>query len=547
MISIELLKENYFPGIRSLHTHQEILLEHLAGGHNSLGVIRTGGGKSLIFQLQAMREPGLTLVISPLLALMKEQVDELNDRGIPAAALNGSMSFQQQRHFLRQLPGSNIKLLYLSPERLYKTIFQKGLLNCGRKVSMVVIDEAHCISQWGASFRPDYANIPDFINLLREEGHPAKVLALTATLAKQPREDVLREFGILQKHSFVPDSILRNNLDLSFRKVVEEKEKQPLLLDWIAARPDKKILVYTYSRKKCEDLARDLADLGYAADYFHAGRDQHKKDEAFRRYKEGDTNILIATSAFGMGINIPDIEGVVHYQIPNSVEEYYQMVGRGWRKSSPEKTCDCLCLWSDINFEIRIRDLNMLREQYATIKDLYELMRGKTMGDIVLESGTIRYYPLDNLLDKKMHSRRVLFYHAVKAGCIELLGTLPASLSEISLQSNEPFWEKVNEIAEEGIDSVDYIMEELDQPTALIDYIYDKELKGEIDKFPAYGHVLLYRLLEPELSDEKAATIQEAIYANIDQQIAQIEELKRLVESEDPDALLEEILGKKGD
>jgi len=283
LIKMETLLTKYrehFQDIPSLYDYQVSVFEKLHQRQNTLAIIPTGGGKSLIYQLMALELEGVTLVISPLIALMEEQVNELNDRrNIPALALNSNISFVDQREILRNSI-KEYKLVYLSPERLQNSFFRAALLASGVKISMIVVDEAHCISQWGNSFRPDYGQIKSFIEFLKEEDHKPLLLCLTATLSQFARKDIASEFKIDPSNIIIKD-IIRLNLKLHFKKVNQEHAKSKALKDFLTEYKPKKTIVYLYSKQKCEEYADEFSGI-YRTDYYHADVDSDEKNDVIK-------------------------------------------------------------------------------------------------------------------------------------------------------------------------------------------------------------------------------------------------------------------------
>ncbi|MGZ6519899.1 MAG: RecQ family ATP-dependent DNA helicase, partial [Bacteroidia bacterium] len=295
--------QGHFKEITKLYDYQIEVLTKLKDKENTLAIIPTGGGKSLLYQLISLDLEGVTLVISPLLALMEEQVNELNNkRGIKALALNSTIPFKEQRDILRELKGDSYKLIYVSPERLQNAFFRAFIVASGIKISMIVIDEAHCISQWGSNFRPEYAQINGFIDFLNKKGHSPFLLCLTATLSKLARRDILDEFQIKEAFVYVSKSIIRTNLKHQFKRVEEEKEKIECLSEFLLKHKPKKAIAYLYSKRECENYA-ELFSKEYKTDYYHAGIDSEEKNEAYKAFVNNEIQILFATTAFGMGIN----------------------------------------------------------------------------------------------------------------------------------------------------------------------------------------------------------------------------------------------------
>ncbi len=317
-----------------LHTHfghpafrpaQAPVVQAALDGADLLAVMPTGAGKSLCFQLPAVVLPGVSLVVSPLISLMKDQVDELVRRGIGAAALHSMQSAAERREALDQVKAGRIRLLYVAPERLASSHFVSLLREV--PISRFVVDEAHCVSDWGHDFRPDYRRLAPVAEALRRsDGKPGRppVLAFTATATPEVRDDIISLLGLDQPQVFV-SGFDRPNIELHVRPVSGDREKRSLLPELVGTR---RALVYASTRKSAEDAADTLIAAGLAAAAYHAGLSDTERTRVQDAFADGSLTVVCATNAFGMGIDRPDLEIVVHKDIPGSLEAYYQEVGR---------------------------------------------------------------------------------------------------------------------------------------------------------------------------------------------------------------------------
>jgi ATP-dependent DNA helicase RecQ len=326
--------QKYF-GYKEFRHQQDAIIQHVLNGQHVLALMPTGGGKSLCYQLPAVLMNGLTIVISPLIALMKDQVDSLNVNGIPAAFLNSTQSPDEQQRITDQLKGNKIKLLYLAPERLFgpgSTLipFLKSLPVC-----LVAIDEAHCISHWGHDFRPEYLMLAN----LKNEFPKIPVIALTATADKLTRKDILEKLNLTNPVEFV-SSFNRANITY---KVVPKRNSFKQLLAFLNQRKEDSGIIYCLSRKSTEELAADLKSHGFLAAAYHAGMDNADKARNQEAFLRDEVKIIVATIAFGMGINKPNVRYVVHVDLPKNIEGYYQETGRAGRDGLPS---DALLLYS---------------------------------------------------------------------------------------------------------------------------------------------------------------------------------------------------------
>ena len=322
----------YFGFDRFLPLQEEIITKVL-GKRDTLVLMPTGGGKSLCYQLPALRFKGLTLVVSPLIALMKDQVDGLLANGVPAGLLNSTLTAQEANQVQDQARQGKIKILYVAPERLAISGFQRFLQSLD--VSLIAIDEAHCISEWGHDFRPDYRNLKS----LRKDFPGVPVIALTATATEPVREDIVNQLALDKPEIFI-SSFNRPNLTYTIQPKTE-----PLgsLLHLLEKHQGGSAIIYRFSRKATEETALELSERGFSALPYHAGLERDLRRETQEKFIRDQVQIVVATIAFGMGIDKPDVRLVVHYDLPKTVEGYYQETGRSGRDGLPS---DCVLFYS---------------------------------------------------------------------------------------------------------------------------------------------------------------------------------------------------------
>ena len=305
---------------------QREIIESVCAGNDTLGLMPTGGGKSVTFQVPALSMPGVCLVITPLIALMKDQVDNLRSRGIKAAAVYSGMMHADVIATLENAIFGGVKILYVSPERLSSELFRKKLGHM--KVSLITVDEAHCISQWGYDFRPSYLRISDIRSV-----HPdAPVLALTATATPRVVDDIQDKLGFRRKNVFRM-SFERKNLAYL---VVRTSDKWHETLRLLGST-DGSAIVYVRSRKRTKEIAKALTDGGISATFYNAGLETAVRDQRQRDWQEGRARVMVATNAFGMGIDKADVRLVVHVDCPDSIEAYFQEAGRAGRDGKPSR------------------------------------------------------------------------------------------------------------------------------------------------------------------------------------------------------------------
>ncbi|HET8827803.1 MAG TPA: DNA helicase RecQ [Pelobium sp.] len=329
MLSPNQLLKKYF-GYDSFRPQQQEIIETALSNADCLVLMPTGGGKSLCFQIPALMLPGTALVISPLISLMKDQVDALSNNGIPAAYLNSSQSFEQQQYILGACHEQKIKLLYISPEKL---ISDMDIIGQACKISLFAIDEAHCISAWGHDFRPEYTQL----GFLREKFSHVPFMALTATADKVTRRDIAQQLRLRSPQVFL-SSFDRKNLSLEVRIGTKPKEKLNEIISFVNERKDQSGIIYCLSRKKCEEAYEALANAGISAMFYHAGMNSEVRSSVQERFINDELQIVCATVAFGMGIDKSNVRWVIHYNLPKNMEGYYQEIGRAGRDGLPADT-----------------------------------------------------------------------------------------------------------------------------------------------------------------------------------------------------------------
>lgn len=359
---------------------QREIIESIGSGHDTLGLMPTGGGKSITFQVPALAKEGTCIVITPLIALMKDQVDNLRRRGIRAAAIYSGLTHEEILITLENCIFGAIKLLYVSPERLSSELFQTKLRHM--KVSFITVDEAHCISQWGYDFRPSYLEIAKIRRILPS----APVLALTATATPQVVEDICDKLHFSsadqagEKYNVFRMSFERKNLAYVVRQAADKREELIHILRSVKGSA----IVYTRSRKRTKEFAELLNDAGIPATFYHAGLDTAVKDERQRAWQDDKTRVMVATNAFGMGIDKPDVRVVIHIDCPDSVEAYFQEAGRAGRDGFKAYA---VLLYNDNDkrkLEKRISDTfpekDFIREVYEHLAYFYQIGVGSGYG-----------------------------------------------------------------------------------------------------------------------------------------------------------------------
>lgn len=358
---LELLNIHY--GYQSLRSGQEQAIDFLLSGKNVVVIMPTGGGKSMCFQLPALILEGVTIVISPLIALMKDQVDGLNRVGIPATFINSSVSPNDVTARLEAVKKGHFKLLYIAPERFYSNEFVQALTKI--KVSLFAIDEAHCISSWGHDFRPSYMKLRQAIEMV---GNP-QVIALTATATLEVRKDIIKQLGLVEP-SLVVTGFDRPNLTFSVIKA-NEGSKPHYVLEAIRGATAGAGVIYVSTRARADQLLQVLIDNGIDAIGYHAGLDANERKAVQENFIANKAKVIVATNAFGLGIDKSDVRFVIHYDMPGTIEAYYQEAGRAGRDGKPS---NCLLLYNSRDRALQEFFIKGDNPSPEMILELYDLL-----------------------------------------------------------------------------------------------------------------------------------------------------------------------------
>lgn len=392
----EVLKEYW--GYDSFRPKQEEIVAAVLQDRDVLAILPTGGGKSICFQVPAMMKEGIAIVVTPLIALMKDQVQNLNDRGIKALCVNAGMGRREVDLTLNNAVYGDFKFLYVSPERLGTRLFQSYVREM--KISYIVVDESHCISQWGYDFRPDYLDIGKLRELV-----DAPVIALTATATPTVAQDIMERLGFEEK-CLIKSGFERPNLSYIVRRC---EDKLGQLMN-ICANVAGTGIVYVRSRRKTEELAAYLSSNGISSSFYHAGLGQDSRADRQQKWKSGQIRVMVCTNAFGMGIDKPDVRFVVHFDIPDSPEAYFQEAGRGGRDG---KRSYAVLLWNDTDIR-RMRQIETVSfPSLEYTEDIYHKVHAYF--DIPYDNGEGRQLKFDiEEFCRHFKLQRQTAYYAVK-------------------------------------------------------------------------------------------------------------------------------------
>jgi ATP-dependent DNA helicase RecQ len=396
MTPSEVLKKYW--GYDSFRPKQEDIVRAALEGKDVLAILPTGGGKSVCFQVPALMREGIAIVVTPLIALMKDQVQNLNDRGIKALCVNAGMGRREVDLTLNNAAYGDFKFLYVSPERLGTPLFKSYLQEMN--VSFIVVDEAHCISQWGYDFRPDYLQIGKIREMV-----DAPVIALTATATPQVAEDIMNRLGFDEK-CLIKSGFERPNLSYIVRRCEDKLGQMLNICNSVAGTG----IVYVRSRKKTEELAAFLSANGISASFYHAGLGPDSRSDRQAKWKSGEIRVMVCTNAFGMGIDKPDVRFVIHFDVPDSPEAYFQEAGRGGRDG---KRSFAVTIWnaSDTKRLHQIATVSFPSLEY--IEDIYHKVH--IFFDIPYDTGAGRQlkFDLDEFCRRFKLQRQAAYYSIV--------------------------------------------------------------------------------------------------------------------------------------
>jgi len=492
MLDLDKDFKKFFPKYDfTLSDMQKKAISNVVERDSTLCIMPTGGGKSAIYWMAAAELNGICIVISPLTALIAEQAQKIEEQGFETLEIHGGIDAMKQMSIMSDFASkkTNPKFIFASPEKIATDgYFEFCLKQRSDEIRLIVIDEVHCVSQWGMSFRPFYKRIPDFLDNLYGEGHWARILALTATLNPMELTDICDSFHIKKENILKQTILMRNEIQLHVLKFVKETEKEEKFWDLIKMHRDEKILVYLYRKKGdrgVDGLTQTALDKGYKAALFHGEMSAKERMEVIKQYKSGEINIVFATNAFGMGIDIRDIRVVIHFMIPESAEQYYQEVGRAARDHGG---ANAYLLYSNKNVDVKhtyfidqsFPSEDKLREVYKNI--------GKRAGCRVFQ-----YFDNEDI-------QECLPYY-MECGLITIVAKGFSGLSEL-YDIKDPVLQKYYD-STEAKGYVKTMKKNGLTPKELSEAVYRAVLSGDVKLKKALERWLVIEVADTEISDEK--------------------------------------------
>jgi ATP-dependent DNA helicase RecQ len=533
----EILGRLLKPGCR-LRDEQRAAIDNILRGRNTLCLMPTGSGKSLIFQYAAARMNKTAVVLSPLRALMSQQASDLVNYGFTSAALHECGDYRGYHNALRGFcAGVLPSFLYMSPERSAADGLLCHILGRKREnIGLIVIDEAHCVSQWGETFRPLYRMIPSFIgNIFRPSAVPP-VLCLTATLNSDDENEICRTFQISASGRIKSARLRRKNIALSFELLDDQDAKEERLEQILKDQAGQKVLVYAHIVSNREygtrALARKFADKGFCCDYFDAQASEEHKASVFQRFLKGDLPIVFATSAFGLGVHIPDIRAVVHYLLPESVEQYYQEVGRAGRDGGP---ASAYLFFTETNLKIR---RYLLQKSVPTPEHVDQIFEQR-----FAPQSRVDVASYDPYRDNSEQSPELsVFVALVEAGVINLVGCGIDNVKCLAPTRGQcpTAWQRYEQSSKTG-SAVIVSRKTMQSPAQVMKDIFNEFIDGKIKFATAPNKVIFYSHANPY------ASRRESIIADFEKKRRKretnFERFVSIIRSDDPEQAVYSSLG----
>ena len=499
MLDIDSMFEEYFPILAQqfkLKDFQKDFITNVVNQGNTLCIMPTGGGKPLIYWMAGLGLEGMTIVISPLIALIDEQSEKLREQGIEVLTIHGGIDVKKQSEVLIGFANKQInpRFIFVSPEKIDTDgLFEHCIKKRKDEIRLFPIDEVHCVSQWGPSFRPFYKRIPDFITNVYGDGVSPKVLALTATLNPKEVKDICNEFSILKSNIIKSNLLMRTEVALKILKYSDENEKEGKFWDILKIHKSEKTLVYVYRIKGdrgVEGLAERANELGYRATYFHGEMSANERQEIIAKYKNNEIDIVFATNAFGMGIDIPDIRTVIHFMIPESAEQYYQEVGRAARDG---RAANAYLLYTNKN--IQVKRTYFINGSFPKEEMLIKAYRKITENKVGLK--TLAYFEDEEV--------QLSFPYFFKHGLIKLKCKAFSDLKGISSTKNKDIDRFINATKTKNL--ITTIKKTGEEAEEIATVIYESVINLETKLSKPLDRRLVIDIVEPKISDLKMKEI----------------------------------------
>ena len=505
IINVDEVFKNYFPKLyeefkskdQVLKEFQKSVVSNVVKGNNTLCIMPTGGGKSLIYWLSGVTFQGITIVISPLIALIDEQSEKIREQGYEVLTLHGGINTDKQLALLKRFSNKefNPKFIFVSPERISLDGFFEYCIALRKdEIKLVVIDEVHCVSQWGVSFRPFYKRIPVFLNeVYGEESWGPKVLALTATLNSKEVVDICEEFRIDRDNIIRDDLLIRSEITLKVLKFTDENQKEERFWNLLDIHRPEKTLVYLYRKyhqRGVEDLTKLATEKGFKAIAFHGDMSAAERQQIIKAYKNDEIDVIFATNAFGMGIDIPDIRVVIHFMMPESVEQYYQEIGRAARDKG---AANAYILYTNKN--IQVKKTHFIDKSFPNMEDLEAYFTKITGNQVGLK--TFQYYDDEEI-------QKYLPYF-LDNGLISILCKGVSNLKMLSDINNSKLKEIYDSTKAKGL--ITSIKTTGKGAKEIVDLIYSSVIKNEVKLVKGFDKCLIIQTEHETIPDNTKADL----------------------------------------
>lgn len=486
---------------QDLKEFQKSVVLNVLNGNNTLCIMPTGGGKSLIYWLSGVALHGITIVISPLIALIDEQSEKIREQGYEVLTIHGGVSANKQLDLMKKFSNKELNpdFIFVSPERISTDgFFEYCIATRKDEIKLIAIDEVHCVSQWGVSFRPFYKRIPVFLHeIYGEETWEPKILALTATLNSKEVADICNDFNIERDNIIRDDMLMRTEISMKVLKFTDENQKEEKFWDLLDFHKCEKTLVYLYRKyhtRGVEDLTKLALAKGYKAIAFHGDMSSSERQRIIKAYKNDEIDVIFATNAFGMGIDIPDIRVVIHFMMPESVEQYYQEVGRAARDKG---AANAYILYTNRN--IQVKKTYFIDKSFPTMEDLdkcFTKITGNKMGQ-----KTLQYYDDEEV-------QKCLPYF-LDNGLISITCKGVSNLKMLSDIKNKNLKEIYDATKVKGL--IKSAKETGKEAKEIVDLIYSSVLKDEVKLLKGLDKSLVIDTAYENIPDDKKVALEEYI------------------------------------